>query len=128
MSFLITDFDLFLSLGRGAWQGWSYKLCVKHKNNILKIWNVNVSKHIITSLLPGTEYSIKVAAVTSSGQGPWSEEFKGQTMTRSASILWSTTHGLLSSDVTGDNVTTLITKDSLKVGEFDRISHNSFPN
>ncbi|XP_072155472.1 proto-oncogene tyrosine-protein kinase ROS isoform X1 [Bemisia tabaci] len=102
--------------GRGAWQGWSYKLCVKHKNNILKIWNVNVSKHIITSLLPGTEYSIKVAAVTSSGQGPWSEEFKGQTMTRSASILWSTTHGLLSSDVTGDNVTTLITKDSLKEG------------
>lgn len=66
-----------------------------------------------------TEYVIKTAAYTSSGTGPWSSEFKGKTLKRPLndkypSIIWSASEGLLTSDVIGENVQTLIHKANMK--------------
>lgn len=50
--------------------------------------------------------------------GPWSSEFIAKTLSPSengvnSSLLWSTHDGLLQSDLTGDNIVTLIDKSHL---------------
>lgn len=69
--------------------------------------------YIVENMLPDTEYVFRVAAVTESGSGPWSSEFIGKTLTNSlttlqSTLLWSGPDGLLQTDLTGDNLQTLI--------------------
>lgn len=49
---------------------------------------------------------IKVAAYSSSGQGPWSSEFVVKTLSHSVSVLWGNAHNILISDIMGDYITT----------------------
>lgn len=107
--------------GKGAWQNWSYEIQVKDIKNsqITSYKNINATSYTITDLKENTEYVIKTAAYTSSGTGPWSSEFKGKTLKKPAddkypAILWSASEGLLRSDVTGENVQTLIHRSRMK--------------
>ncbi|KAJ9583818.1 hypothetical protein L9F63_021821, partial [Diploptera punctata] len=108
-------------LGKGAWQNWSYELHIKDEMTGVTIFrrDINTTTYTIHNLKDNTEYVIKTAAYTSSGRGPWSSEFRGKTLKipkdgKYPSILWSAAEGLLKSDVTGENVQTLIHNTNLK--------------
>lgn len=60
-------------------------------------------------------YSFKVAAYTSGGSGQWSQEFKAKTLKTSDEryLIWASNDGLLQSDVTGENIITLLPKEEL---------------
>ncbi|XP_043257692.1 proto-oncogene tyrosine-protein kinase ROS isoform X3 [Colletes gigas] len=109
--------------GKGAWQNWSYELEIKDESTGETIHQKDIagSSHTVHNLREKSEYSIKAAAYTSAGRGPWSTEFRGRTLRDGShtSILWSANEGLLSSDVTGENIDTLIYKTSLKEAETD---------
>ncbi|CAD1471670.1 unnamed protein product, partial [Heterotrigona itama] len=109
--------------GKGAWQNWSYELEIKDESTGETIHQKDIagSSHTVHNLKEKSEYSIKAAAYTSAGRGPWSTEFRGRTLRHGshASILWSANEGLLKSDVTGENIDTLIYKASLKEREVD---------
>ncbi|XP_076244805.1 receptor protein-tyrosine kinase sevenless isoform X2 [Calliopsis andreniformis] len=109
--------------GKGAWQNWSYELEIKDESTGETIHQKDIagSSHTVHNLREKSEYSIKAAAYTSAGRGPWSTEFRGRTLRDGshASILWSANEGLLRSDVTGENIDTLIYKASLKEAESD---------
>ncbi|KOC66937.1 Proto-oncogene tyrosine-protein kinase ROS [Habropoda laboriosa] len=109
--------------GKGAWQNWSYELEIKDESTGETIHQKDIagSSHTVHNLREKSEYSIKAAAYTSAGRGPWSTEFRGRTLRDGshASILWSANEGLLRSDVTGENIDTLIYKASLKEPETD---------
>ncbi|XP_015429752.1 PREDICTED: proto-oncogene tyrosine-protein kinase ROS [Dufourea novaeangliae] len=109
--------------GKGAWQNWSYELEIKDESTGETIHQKDIagSSHTVHNLREKSEYSIKAAAYTSAGRGPWSTEFRGRTLRDGshASILWSANEGLLRSDVTGENIDTLIYKASLKEAETD---------
>ncbi|XP_076178506.1 receptor protein-tyrosine kinase sevenless isoform X1 [Ptiloglossa arizonensis] len=109
--------------GKGAWQNWSYELEIKDESTGETIHQKDIagSSHTVHNLREKSEYSIKAAAYTSAGRGPWSTEFRGRTLRDGShtSILWSANEGLLSSDVTGENIDTLIYKASLKEAEID---------
>ncbi|XP_061926816.1 proto-oncogene tyrosine-protein kinase ROS isoform X9 [Apis cerana] len=109
--------------GKGAWQNWSYELEIKDESTGETIHQKDIasSSHTVHNLREKSEYSIKAAAYTSAGRGPWSTEFRGRTLRDGshASILWSANEGLLRSDVTGENIDTLIYKASLKEAEVD---------
>ncbi|XP_076645581.1 receptor protein-tyrosine kinase sevenless isoform X2 [Halictus rubicundus] len=109
--------------GKGAWQNWSYELEIKDESTGETIHQKDIagSSHTVHHLREKSEYSIKAAAYTSAGRGPWSTEFRGRTLRDGshASILWSANEGLLRSDVTGENIDTLIYKASLKEAETD---------
>ncbi|XP_012234446.2 proto-oncogene tyrosine-protein kinase ROS isoform X2 [Linepithema humile] len=111
--------------GKGAWQNWSYELEIKDEstNETVRQKDIAGSSHTVHNLRERLEYSIKAAAYTSAGRGPWSSEFRGQTLKSGthASILWSSNEGLLRSDVTGENIDTLVYKASLK--EFESEFH-----
>ncbi|XP_015585702.1 proto-oncogene tyrosine-protein kinase ROS isoform X3 [Cephus cinctus] len=107
--------------GKGAWQNWSYELEIKDETTgeTIRQKGIAGASHTVHHLRERSEYSIKAAAYTSAGRGPWSTEFRGRTLSDPrdgsyASILWSANEGLLRSDVTGENVDTLIHKTSLK--------------
>lgn len=68
--------------------------------------NVTTTQIIIESLSPSTNYVIKVAAYSSSGQGPWSSEFVVKTLSHSISVLWGNAHKILISDIMGDYIAT----------------------
>ncbi|OAD52465.1 Proto-oncogene tyrosine-protein kinase ROS [Eufriesea mexicana] len=109
--------------GKGAWQNWSYELEIKDESTGETIHqkDISSSSHTVHDLREKSEYSIKAAAYTSAGRGPWSTEFRGRTLRDGshAFILWSANEGLLRSDVTGENIDTLIYKASLKETEVD---------
>ncbi|XP_029040729.2 proto-oncogene tyrosine-protein kinase ROS isoform X2 [Osmia bicornis bicornis] len=109
--------------GKGAWQNWSYELEIKDESTGETIHQKDIagSFHTVHNLREKSEYSIKAAAYTSAGRGPWSTEFRGRTLRDGshATILWSANEGLLRSDVTGENIDTLIYKASLKEAETD---------
>ncbi|CAG9787793.1 unnamed protein product [Diatraea saccharalis] len=107
--------------GSGAWQQWTFHLQLTHATSkeTINIKNITESTYIVENLQQDTEYIIKVAAVTSSGSGPWSSEFIGRTLASSpttlhSTLLWSGPDGLLQTDLTGDNLQTLIHRAHLK--------------
>lgn len=59
-----------------------------------------------------------MAAYTTGGSGQWSQEFKAKTLKTSDErfLIWSSNEGLMQSDVTGENITTLLPKEEL--GDF----------
>ncbi|KAI4491041.1 hypothetical protein M0802_010458 [Mischocyttarus mexicanus] len=107
--------------GKGAWQNWSYELEIKDESTgeTIRQNEIAGSSHTVYNLREKSKYSIKAAAYTTAGRGPWSTEFRGRTLRNGsrASILWSANEGLLKSDVTGENIDTLIYKTSLKESE-----------
>ncbi|XP_015176489.1 PREDICTED: proto-oncogene tyrosine-protein kinase ROS isoform X2 [Polistes dominula] len=107
--------------GKGAWQNWSYELEIKDESTgeTIRQNEIAGSSHTVYNLREKSKYSIKAAAYTTAGRGPWSTEFRGRTLRNGsrASILWSANEGLLKSDVTGENIDTLIYKTSLKQSE-----------
>lgn len=107
--------------GKGAWQNWSYEIQIKDvtTSKTMSHKNINTTSYTIIGLKENTEYIIKAAAYTSSGTGPWSSEFRGRTLKKPLNlafpeIIWSAAEGLLKSDVTGENVQTLIHKSIMK--------------
>ncbi|KAK2578971.1 hypothetical protein KPH14_011171 [Odynerus spinipes] len=111
--------------GKGAWQNWSYELEIKDESTgeTIRQKDIAGSSHTVQHLREKSEYLIKAAAYTTAGRGPWSAEFRGRTLRNGsrASILWSANEGLLKSDVTGENLETLIYRTSLK--ESDNAYH-----
>ncbi|XP_072932674.1 proto-oncogene tyrosine-protein kinase ROS [Epargyreus clarus] len=107
--------------GSGAWQQWTFQLQLTHvaSGEIIEIKNISESMRVVEKLKQNTEYTIRVAAVTTSGSGPWSSEFVGKTLASSpttlhSTLLWSGPDGLLQTDLTGDNLQTLIHRAHLK--------------
>lgn len=81
--------------------------------------DINTTECTVNGLSENTEYTIKVAARTSSGMGPWSTEFRGKTLKSSRigqyPLLWATSEGLLQSSITGEEAETLISSEAMKV-------------
>jgi proto-oncogene tyrosine-protein kinase ROS len=104
--------------GKGAWQNWSYEIAIKEvgSQRFISHKTTNTTSYKISGLRENTEYVIKAAAYTDSGKGPWSSEFRGNTLSRSEhpAIYWSAAKGLLKSDAAGENVETLIHKSRMK--------------
>lgn len=77
--------------------------------------NITGNSNVVQNLTPNTLYSFKVAAYTSGGSGQWSQEFKAKTLKTSDEryLIWASNDGLLQSDVTGENIITLLPKEEL---------------
>uniref|UniRef100_A0A182PM52 Fibronectin type-III domain-containing protein n=1 Tax=Anopheles epiroticus TaxID=199890 RepID=A0A182PM52_9DIPT len=101
--------------GRGAWQSWSYRLEVsdEEEGTVLHVATVNGTSYacdIAGRLRPNRVYTVRAAAFTVAGRGPWSREFRVRTL-RPASrhqLVWASTDGIVRSDVIGEHVSTLI--------------------
>ncbi|XP_040173385.1 protein sevenless isoform X2 [Anopheles arabiensis] len=101
--------------GRGAWQAWSYRVEVSDEQlgSVLHVATVNGTSYACDTtgrLLPNRVYSVRAAAFTAAGRGPWSREFRVRTL-RPASrhhLVWASTDGIVRSDVIGEHVATLI--------------------
>ncbi|XP_038214357.1 proto-oncogene tyrosine-protein kinase ROS [Zerene cesonia] len=107
--------------GSGAWQQWTFHLQLTHvgTGETIDIKNIKESTRIVENIEQDTEYVVRVAAVTQSGSGPWSSEFVGKTLkstptTLQSTLLWSGPDGLLQTDLTGDNLQTLIHRRDLE--------------
>ncbi|XP_073955418.1 receptor protein-tyrosine kinase sevenless isoform X2 [Choristoneura fumiferana] len=107
--------------GSGAWQQWAFHLQLTRVDSgeTIDKRHINGSMYVVEDLKQDAEYVIKVAAVTDSGAGPWSSEFVGKTLASSpttlhSTLVWSGPDGLLQTDLTGDNMTTLIHRAHLK--------------
>lgn len=99
---------LKLILGRNSWQGWSYRFSISFENETnLKYIDVNKTEIVIDSLRPSTSYVLRVAAYSSSGQGPWSSEFVVKTLNHNVSVLWGNAQQILISDIMGDYIETI---------------------
>lgn len=68
--------------GKGAWQDWLYELEIKNEFTGETIHQKGIagSSHTVYNLKERSKYLIKVAAFTNAGRGPWSTEFRGQTL------------------------------------------------
>ncbi|XP_055642898.1 proto-oncogene tyrosine-protein kinase ROS isoform X2 [Toxorhynchites rutilus septentrionalis] len=109
--------------GKGAWQEWMYKLeLVEGKSGrtleFPQIDGTTFSSVDGELLRPGQEYVIKAAAYTDAGRGPWSTEFHARTLkdAHERHLVWSSSEGVMRSDVIGDSVETLIGKAELEEG------------
>ncbi|XP_029733314.1 proto-oncogene tyrosine-protein kinase ROS isoform X3 [Aedes albopictus] len=105
--------------GKGAWQEWRYVLEVIDGKKIRNINGTTFISEELALVSPGQEYLIKAAAYTDAGQGPWSSEFRVRTLkdTHNRHLVWSSSEGILRSDVIGDSVETLIGRSELEDGE-----------
>lgn len=105
--------------GKGAWQEWRYVLEVNDGKKIRNINGTTFTSEDLALVSPGQEYLIKAAAYTDAGQGPWSSEFRVRTLkdTHDRHLVWSSSEGILRSDVIGDSVETLISRTELEDGE-----------
>ncbi|XP_055602255.1 proto-oncogene tyrosine-protein kinase ROS isoform X2 [Uranotaenia lowii] len=109
--------------GKGAWQEWKYELELVEVTSGKEETFRNINSSSFTSfdvelLKPGQEYVIKAAAYTPAGRGPWSTEFRARTLKdgHDRHLIWSSSEGIMRSDVIGDNVETLIGREELKDG------------
>uniref|UniRef100_T1HB35 Tyrosine-protein kinase receptor n=1 Tax=Rhodnius prolixus TaxID=13249 RepID=T1HB35_RHOPR len=117
--------------GKGAWQNWSYQLSIEERGKetgAVLLKDINSTWVRVADLQADLEYTLKVAAFTSAGVGPWSAEFKGKTLKSSSSFgdttltnssggttfVWSARQGLLLSDPTGETLTNLIPAQQLQ--------------
>lgn len=73
----------------------------------MKYIDVNKTEIVIDSLTPSTNYVLRVAAYSSSGQGPWSSEFVVKTLNHNVSVLWGNAQQILISDIMGDYIETI---------------------
>lgn len=77
--------------------------------------NISGSYHVIQNLTPNSVYLFKVAAYTSAGSGQSSQEFKAKTLKTSDErfLIWASDDGIMQSDVTGEDIITLLPKKEL---------------
>lgn len=96
-------------------QNWFYRLEVAGGNETQIFENITGNSCVVKNLKPNTLYSFKVAAYTSGGSGQWSQEFKAKTLKTADEryLIWASNDGLLQSDVTGENIKTLLPKEEL---------------
>lgn len=79
----------------------------------------NKTEIVIDSLTARTSYVIRVAAYSSSGQGPWSSEFVVKTLNHNVSILWGNAQHILISDIMGDFFESIsINEDEVSIYNF----------
>ncbi|XP_022182108.1 proto-oncogene tyrosine-protein kinase ROS-like isoform X3 [Myzus persicae] len=106
--------------GRSSWQGWSYLFSIKFENETnWKNIDTNKTEIVIDSLTARTSYVIRVAAYSSSGQGPWSSEFVVKTLNHNVSVLWGNAQQILISDIMGDFI------ESISINEDETSITNS---
>ncbi|XP_060523893.1 proto-oncogene tyrosine-protein kinase ROS isoform X2 [Cylas formicarius] len=112
--------------GKGAWQNWSYEITVKdtNLNKVMTYKDINTTSYTIANLNQNTEYILKVSAYSKFGQGPWSSEFKGNTLSSNTNplIFWSAGDGLMTSNAICENITTIIHKSRLRNLHFTDMS------
>eukprot|EP00102_Acyrthosiphon_pisum_P027841 XP_016665051.1 PREDICTED: proto-oncogene tyrosine-protein kinase ROS isoform X2 [Acyrthosiphon pisum] len=103
--------------GRSSWQGWSYLFSIKFENETnWKQIDTNKTEIVIDSLTARTSYVIRVAAYSSSGQGPWSSEFVVKTLNHNVSVLWGNAQQILISDIMGDFIESIsINEDEVSI-------------
>lgn len=67
--------------GRGAWRNWSYALLLEDDVNgeLIQEREIKDTEHSVYDLRDHSLYSLKIAAYSAAGDGPWSKEFKVQT-------------------------------------------------
>uniref|UniRef100_A0A182VVI6 Tyrosine-protein kinase receptor n=1 Tax=Anopheles minimus TaxID=112268 RepID=A0A182VVI6_9DIPT len=100
--------------GRGAWQAWSYQVEVSDETgSVLHVATVNGTSYacdIAGRLLSNQVYTVRAAAFTAAGLGPWSREFRVRTLRPESQhhLVWASTDGIVRSDVIGEHVSTLI--------------------
>ncbi|XP_054720908.1 proto-oncogene tyrosine-protein kinase ROS-like [Uloborus diversus] len=107
--------------GKGSWEKWLYEVDMLDHTNNLTVFGVNItgSSYDVMNLKPNATYSIRVRAYSHGGKGPWSSQFKGSTLAKSAMsqefprILWGAREGLIKSDFVAENVQPLIHKINL---------------
>ncbi|XP_070506786.1 proto-oncogene tyrosine-protein kinase ROS isoform X3 [Chironomus tepperi] len=107
--------EAFGEQGKGAFKNWNYKLEISSDSDTRKVENITGNSFLVENLEPNKLYSFKVAAYTSGGSGQWSKEFKAKTLKSSDErhLIWASNEGLMQSDVTGENIITLISKEEL---------------
>ncbi|XP_058063474.1 protein sevenless [Anopheles bellator] len=125
--------------GKGAWQGWSYRLEVRPDDALEELDSelevaavANGSTSYSTGLAagrltPNRRYVVRVAAHTPAGAGPWSREFRVRTLRTthqlvSRQLMWASAAGggILSSDLIGDHVSSLLPAGT--EGDVDAVS------
>ncbi|XP_049539733.1 protein sevenless isoform X3 [Anopheles darlingi] len=105
--------------GRGAWQAWNYRVEVRDERNgtlvlvVPAIGNGSTSyaTGLANLLTPNRVYTVRVAAHTVAGVGPWSHEFRVRTLRahqQQRHLVWASAAGIVRSDVIGDHVQTLL--------------------
>lgn len=103
-------------VGRSSWQGWSYLFKISINETNWKTIYTNKTEVLLNSLSPNTNYVIKVAAYSSSGQGPWSSEFIVKTLNHNVSVLWGNAQQILISDIMGDFIESIsINEDEVNI-------------
>lgn len=107
--------EAFGEQGKGAFKNWNYKLEFSSDVSTQRVENITGNSFLVENLEPNKLYSFKVAAYTSGGSGQWSKEFKAKTLKSSDErhLIWASNGGLQQSDVTGENIITLISKEEL---------------
>ncbi|XP_052900462.1 protein sevenless [Anopheles moucheti] len=105
--------------GRGAWQSWSYLVEINDEqfDGVLHVATVNGTSYacdIAGRLLPNRVYTVRAAAFTTAGRGPWSREFRVRTLRPESQhhLVWASTDGIVRSDVIGEHVATLIPRSA----------------
>lgn len=100
--------------GKAAWQKWQYELELldNRKRKIITVKSLKENTHYFDNLKPNTQYIFRVAAYTSAGKGPWSQEFKTKSLKSSHErfFIIASNNGLFKSDVFGEPTQTLIPK------------------
>lgn len=104
--------------GKGAWQHWMYELEItdeEQTNLSFVIRNITTTHHTVDHLRPNSNYRFRVAAYSVDGNGPWSSEFHTKTLKlpNERNIIWSTKDGLVRTDILGEHVHVLITKNDI---------------
>uniref|UniRef100_A0A182MQB4 Tyrosine-protein kinase receptor n=1 Tax=Anopheles culicifacies TaxID=139723 RepID=A0A182MQB4_9DIPT len=104
--------------GRGAWQSWSYQVEVSDElGSVLHVAKINGTSYtcdIAGRLVSNQVYTVRAAAFTAAGLGPWSREFRVRTLRPESKhhLVWASTDGILRSDVIGEHVSTLIPRSA----------------
>lgn len=113
---LLMNWLFLMVVGKGAWQGWHYRMSVEWDGGGVTLDEVNTTHVTVTGLQSDQLVKLRVAGVTDSGLGPWSAVFTGRTLSSSSpTILWSANQGLLKSDPTGENLTHIFHREHLQV-------------
>ncbi|XP_011494388.1 PREDICTED: proto-oncogene tyrosine-protein kinase ROS [Ceratosolen solmsi marchali] len=109
-----------LGQGRGAWSSWFYALHVEDdvSGEVFQEKAVTGLEHLVGGLREGALYTARIAGHSQAGSGPWSANFKIQTIKKESksSILWTSNETIYKSDLIGENVKALVNITSLDEG------------
>lgn len=101
--------------GASSWQDWNYVIEIINEDaNKTKVMvrGIKGLTHLVSNLLPNTNYSVRVAVCTIGGTGQFSSEFRAKTLRtpHQRYLMWSSNDGLLQSDILGDHIQVLVPK------------------